>query len=349
MRLRLGRFVDWWPQGLIGIWILCCVGIAPAGEDRIAVLSESLRDPSSFKVRLKAAIMLGRTNDARAVEPLCGALKDENFIVRGAAARALGNLGLPLASAALTPLLKLVKDEEAFVGKEARRAVSRLTGTDTVETLISLLDSADPVVRGTVVTLLAKVSNPEAHRALLPLLGDSDRDVRNATAESIKSLPEPEIEQILSSAVVRTDTPLIQRTAIQVMGELKRAWCIELLGDVVARDDIDLEVKDDAAAVISAMKDRLIVPDLVARTKDNDRQVRTRAIHLLALHGGQAAVDALLALLRDPDRYVRRQAVYALGDAGDARAVPALEMLLKSEEDTRFSEAIKRTIRKLQH
>lgn len=349
MRLGLGRLVYWWPHYLIGLWIWCGSGIVAAGEDRIGILSDSLRDPSSFKVRLKAAVMLGRTNDARAVEPLCGALKDQNYIVRGAAARALGNLGLPIARAAIPSLLNVIKDAEPFVSNEARHAVSRLAGDGTVELFISLLDSDDPVVRLTVVELLSKVNNPEAHRALLPMLGDNDRDVRSATVELVKGLPEPEIEQIVSSALSRTDNPLIQLSAIQLIGELRRASCIELLGDLVGRDDVDLDVKNAAAAVLSTMKDRLDVPDLIARTTDSDRQVRNRAIRLLALHGGTIAVDALLALLSHPDRYVRRQAVFALGDAGDARAIPALRTLLTSEEDDRFGEEIRRTIRKLEH
>jgi HEAT repeat protein len=293
--------------------------------------------------------MLGRTNDARAVEPLCSALNDENYIVRGAAARALGNLGSPTAAAAIPPLVKLTKDEELFVGKEAHRALLRLAGNDTVGVFISLLDSDDPAVRRTVVPILSEVNNSEAHRALLPLFGDNDRDVRNAAVASVKSLPEPEIEQIVAAALSRNDNPLVQRTAVQVIGELGQASYLDLLGDVMARDDADPEVTNAAAAVIVSMKDQLNIPDLITRAGVADRQVRNRAIRLLALHGGKIAVDALLALLDNPDRYVRRQAVYALGDAGDMRAIPALEALLKSEEDDRFGEEIRRTIRKLRH
>jgi FOG: HEAT repeat len=297
--------------------------------------------------------MLGRTNDARAVEPLCGALNDENYIVRGAAARALGNLGSPIAAAAIPPLVKLTKDAELFVGKEAHQALLRLAGNDTVEVFISLLDSDDSAVRRAVVPLLSKINSSEAHRALLPLLGDNERDVRDATVESVKGLPEPEIEQIVSAALSRDDNPLIQRTAVQVIGELGQASYLDLLGDVLARDDVDPDVKNAAAAVITSMKDQLNIPDLVTRTGSANRQVRNRAIRLLALHGGKEAIDALLALLGNPDRYVRRQAVYALGDVGAVRAIPALEALLQSEKDDRFddrfSEEIRRTIRKLKH
>lgn len=293
--------------------------------------------------------MLGRTNDIRAVEPLCGALKDENYIVRGAAARALGNLGLPTAVTAIKPLLGLIKDEELFVGKEARHALLRLASKDTIEVFSSMLSADDPAVRFTVVQTLSKIDDPEARRALLPALGDIDRQVRDKAIETIKDMTEPDIEKMLHSALSQNEMPLVQITAIHLIGELKSASFIDMLGDLTASDGVDLEVKKAATEVLSTMKDQLNIPNLVVLTSAKDRQTRNRAINLLALHGGQEAVDALLELLHSPDEFIRREAVYALGDAGDRRAIPVLDALYNSEEAGRFREEIKRTIRKLTH
>ena len=83
--------------------IMLALPVAQAAEDKVAFLSVKLGDNPSFKVRLKAAVLLGRMKDARAVRPLCDALEDDNYVVRGAAARALGNLGHPMAVGTKSP------------------------------------------------------------------------------------------------------------------------------------------------------------------------------------------------------------------------------------------------------
>ena len=95
------------------------------------------------------------------------------------------------------------------------------------------------------------------------------------------------------------------------------------------------------------MKDQINVAALIAQLSQEDRVLRDRAIKLLGIHGGREAVDALLGLLKHQDPFVRRKAVFALGDTNDPRAIPALEFLLKSEDNPRFRELIKRTLRKL--
>jgi hypothetical protein len=61
-------------------------------DDRVAYLAERLKS-DDFKIRFRAATALGQTNDEGAVQPLCGALSDSEYVVRQAAAAALKQLG----------------------------------------------------------------------------------------------------------------------------------------------------------------------------------------------------------------------------------------------------------------
>jgi epoxyqueuosine reductase len=61
-----------------------------------------------------AAVALGNSGDARAIEPLGQALQHPEAIVRGHAAWALGNLGGPRSEDLLEKHMKLEKDPEAF-------------------------------------------------------------------------------------------------------------------------------------------------------------------------------------------------------------------------------------------
>src|SRR5450759_2332909 len=71
------------------------------------------KDPA---VRRAAAEALGQIGDARAVEPLIAALKDESWGVRRAAAEALGQIG---DARAAEPLIAALKDPYADVRNAA--------------------------------------------------------------------------------------------------------------------------------------------------------------------------------------------------------------------------------------
>ena len=63
---------------------------ARAGRPQIEEVEESLAHDRSFKVRVEAALVLGRLRQTRSVPVLIGALKDPFPAARAAAAQALG-------------------------------------------------------------------------------------------------------------------------------------------------------------------------------------------------------------------------------------------------------------------
>jgi HEAT repeat protein len=318
-----------------------------AAEDKVAFLSDKLGKNPSFKVRLKAAVLLGRMKDPRAVRPLCDALEDDNYVVRGAAARALGNLGHPMAVAAVEPLLRMVGDEELFVRKEVRRALENLSGKKSIDYFISALSHDDSAVRLTAVHVLSMMRVSEARMAVIPALGDSDEEVRAEAIVAVKGLGHAEMESLLTQAISKKDNYRVQVTAARLIGEMRINSAMGSLADLLVQDDVVPEVKREAAETLSLIKDQINVSALIAQLSQEDRILMDRAIKLLGIHDGREAVDALLGLLKHPDPFVRRKAVFALSDTDDPRATPALEFLLKSEDNPRFRELIKRTLRKL--
>ena len=74
---------------------------AARADDRTNFLIDRLKYPPSagqsddFRVRARAALALGASNDDAAVDPLCQALSDPSDAVRTAVAAALGRLGRP--------------------------------------------------------------------------------------------------------------------------------------------------------------------------------------------------------------------------------------------------------------
>ena len=96
---------------------------AAARADRVDDLSRALLEDSSYKVRVQAALVLGRLKDPRGAPALSRALKDDNETVRGVAALSLGQLGDRQA----VPLLEdAARDRSVFVRDQATRALSLL-------------------------------------------------------------------------------------------------------------------------------------------------------------------------------------------------------------------------------
>src|SRR4051812_12972994 len=102
--------------------VLCLCGYARA--DRVEELTKTLIDDPSYKVRVQAALVLGKLADARAVPALSQALmKDDNETVRGVSAASLGYLGDRTAAGALKAALN---DKSSFVVAQAKKALSML-------------------------------------------------------------------------------------------------------------------------------------------------------------------------------------------------------------------------------
>ena len=99
-------------------------GAAPGSKT--TEICRSLGDDPNYKVRVQAALVLGKLGDAAGVPCLSKALGDSNRTVRAMAAQALGQLG---DAAALDILRALVRKEpDAFVKNQAEKAVAMLSG-----------------------------------------------------------------------------------------------------------------------------------------------------------------------------------------------------------------------------
>ncbi len=102
---------------LLATTVLC------AARPKLEVLGGRLRDAQDFRVRVQAALELGRSGERAALEPLLEALDDSNASVRAAAAAALAKLG----DANAVPTLEKHRDDESrAVAREVAGALTVL-------------------------------------------------------------------------------------------------------------------------------------------------------------------------------------------------------------------------------
>jgi hypothetical protein len=113
------------PAVLVAHLAVLCAGSAQvqAARPRIEDVEDSLAHDRSFKVRVDAALILGRLRQSRSVPALIGALRDSNPTVRASAAEALGMIGSPIARDAV---LRASQDPSPLVRHVAKRALKQL-------------------------------------------------------------------------------------------------------------------------------------------------------------------------------------------------------------------------------
>ena len=93
------------------------------GKPAVDPLINALKDKDSG-IQGRAAEILGKIKDHRAIESLITALKDKDSGVQGRAAEALGEIGKP---DAVEPLITALKDKDPSVRWEAAEALGEIT------------------------------------------------------------------------------------------------------------------------------------------------------------------------------------------------------------------------------
>ena len=153
-------------------------------EQLIAALeSTSLDEPQrAFIIRL-----LGRTADARLVEPLIDILIRDSQTMQGAAAEALGWIG---DARAVSPLLLFLSEGEPSdaLRELAAEALGRIGDVRAVSPLIAALEDSNEWVRRAAAEALGNLGDRSAIEPLSTLLQDEIVMVQDAAFDALKKL-----------------------------------------------------------------------------------------------------------------------------------------------------------------
>ena len=301
-------------------------------------------------VRYYAAKALGQIGDARAVEPLIAALKDdEDSYLRGESACSLGHIGDPRA---VEPLIAALEDEEDLVARnKAVEALGRIADPGAVVPLIAALDNWSWSGRKEAAEALGKIGDPRAGATLVAALTDRDRGIREAAAQALDRLawsPErseagaaywvtrgswDKCVEIGASAV----SPLVTAMGLSYDETTRHAAAGALvqIGDAGAMEALMADIRDVTpfdpveetdtswnlydgktsphrlAAWALIQIGSPAVPPLVAALADDDPGVCQRAVDTLA-RIGTPAVEPLIAALENPNKRVSQAAASVL-------------------------------------
>jgi HEAT repeat protein len=236
------------------------------------------KDPA---VQYDAAEALGELGDARAVEPLITALKnDELSGVRWKAAEALSKIGTPSVDAligalrhhdddvrwkaaialgeigdsrAVEPLIGLLCDEDRFVKGRAAHALG-LIGEEAVDPLIHALREGDGNLRWGAAIALGKIRDKRAIQPLIRALADKYENVRAESATSLAGIGKPALAPLLD--FLKFSGGPAQLEVVTALGELKDSEAIHPLIQMLENAD------DEERKAIADALDAILIPSV---------------------------------------------------------------------------------------
>lgn len=312
---------------------------------RVEQWISSLEKDPSFKVRVQAAVLLGRVDSAQALAPLTRALSDEHVAVRGAVCLALSRLQNPQVVA---PLLRVAAtDEDEAVREEARRALQALPHEVVVSKVVAVAASSDVELRREAILALSAWTEEEAQARLIEALADAP-PIRQIASEAIAARSEAQRLQLLKIGLA-SPKPAVRLAAAGYLAEVGTAAAVRALMDAYEQEVDDAESRRVLREHLRNLRALMPKEQLLADAKSaDDRFKRARALRFLGVMGGESCFDVLIANLSADDVYLRGVAALALAEAGDARAIQPLMKLIDDEGNSRIAQIVRNSVQILQ-
>lgn len=292
----------------------------------------ALRD-EDWAVREDAAHILGKFKDPRAVTPLIALLRDPDRSVREASIEALRAIG----ASSVEALGACLEQPDLSVQEAASAILSTIADERVLSSLINALRSSDWIVRMHATKGLGSVRHPDAIPALLPLLQDKVKAVREEAAAGLAAIGNAAIPSLLKA--LQHDDWLVRLHAVEALGKTRSPETVEPLLSVLFNDQ-DSAVREDAVRALGEIRDPKAVEYLF--TAMREPELRTLAVDALGRIGDTRAVPVLIEVLtgvKPPEAaravagcgdqwneefITQSAAARALGMIGDEAAIPSL-------------------------
>jgi serine/threonine-protein kinase len=219
------------------------------------------------------------------------------------------------------------------------RNLSRFKSETARDALLGLLEDPHKDVRQAALEGLASMQLPVDVAPLCQLLRDPDLTVQSKAIETIIKVDDPNAVYYLLD-ILQEESEYVRRAAVEVLTALGNTDAIKDL--LEALRDQDWWVRVRAADALGNIGGSHVVEAVIPLVKDKDEFIRRCAIEILNTTQDEQAYDCLIEALNDQDWWVQERAVDALANLGNARAVPSLLCLLKV--DTEVTPAVIRAL-----
>lgn len=212
-----------------------------------------------------------------------------------------------------------------------------------LEQAIRGLVSEDRNVRLAAVEALGTVGVPRAIPALISVLKDREKPVRQGAATALSKCGASALEPLLKELKSPDKYSRLGATvALTLLKDDSQAFIFlrepRITDSIIeALVDEDTDVRSNAAIGLGLIGDTRAVPPLITALAHGDLSAAATALGMLKDSRG---VEPLIAALRSPNESTRKSAAYSLGKIGGTHAIEALTVVLNdTSEDVRKTAA----------
>lgn len=292
-------------------------------------LVEHLRKTPRREVRVFILKILGWSGDERAVPVLLEFLRHPE--VAEIAAQGLVDFGPSATGPVLDALRNAEEDEQVGL---LLRIIHVISGREAVATVLSFLDHQNPEIRRYSIETLGDITETTAINYLLARLDDPDIGCQQAAVNSISALvtayPEvkestlSKIRKLLDSGSVPTKINALS-IFVNIQGE---GYHDELL---LASKNEDPQVRQKAIHLMGKFSEERFADQIVLSLADESTAVRLEAIQAIVRTKPKEGIEPLFHALDDEDIWIRTAAAQALGEYREPSAIEHLKRQLAAD------------------
>jgi HEAT repeat protein len=278
------------------------IGTKTERDENTEEEEEEVISTTSFPENAKMALIKICRSDAKVIDILIEALKDERSEVRGKVAEALGEIRDARAVDALIEAFR-DKNSDLSVRRSVVWALRKIGDVRAIDTLIEALKdkSISEVAQKAIIKIAKK--DLDVVDKLIKVLGSKNSDIREGIAEVLDEIswrPGSNKEKILYYIARQDWDECVE------MGSFAVEFLIERLKDE------DSDVRKNVAWALGEIGDARAVGALIEALRDKDSKVRRSVAEALGKIGDARAVDSLIETLKDDNNFVRESARKAL-------------------------------------
>lgn len=227
---------------------------------------------------------------------------------------------------AVAPLLESLQTADVHLLALVQRILARIPSAS--PSLIKLLSTAHPIIRGRVAEVFALSKDKTAVPALLEALQGEYFTVRSRAALALGKIGDTNtIPQLLIA--LKDKEAEVRIAACLALGLFKEPSTFDDLANVLLDDRI-IEVRQAAARALGSTRHPKAIPFLMEALRDSywwyERESAAGDLFQAIEKMGVDAAEPLIEALLDKEGAVRKFAAILLGRIGDARALESLAM-----------------------
>lgn len=323
-------------QKILLIQLLAATG---SREAVIPLLSQAREE--DFQIHSEALAALGQMEDPRALLELLDALRSEESSFHETALSSIRSLCRrrpDLRQQAAAAGKNLVANEDGAVRKAGYALISEGLAQGEIAPLLPGLVDQIPIVRQSVVPLVASKGGAEGFARLLPLLADANAKVRRAVIAALGRQLLASQPDVLVSALQDPDL-WVRAESAQFLAQSTDPQTAKALLTLLEQDEMPVRLA--ALKGLAQVGCGPLFQDILQMAKTDDSpEIRRASLAAVGRSGRPEGYQALVDALRDHHWEIRASAIQLMGSLGDRRFIPALLREMERDQDALVKQTI---------